>query len=471
MQNACILLGLLLAADVVCWRIFPTSMPRIRLAVRIVFFTLYSLIVFYSGLSPLQPVGEVGSPALHLATVTLIIIWWFLSARILTDVLGAVLLSRTGGGGRLLQEVVGALIFLFATVAAAAYVLELPVKGLLATSGALAIIVGLALQSTLGDLFSGIVLNATRPYQVGDWIQIDGVEGTVTDIDWRATLLLTTQGSTVVIPNSVAAKTKIQNLSRPNDKHGIMISLHLPLKFRPEKVQDSLEQALHGYRDFILEPKPKVMMKGIFEGLLEYEVGGFIRHPEDKISARNRLYDLAYRHLRAAGIDPGGLAEIPAAEQTLVILNDVKVFSGFSTENKEHLARGLITKQIAQGDYILKADAISEQLLVISSGVVSVQLLTGTTWLEVARMGPGEILGEQGIIDDAPNGGQFIALTSVTVFELKKESVRACMMERSALRTSLSRLQMVRQQHARSFLMQKAPKVPKGGFLEWLKIH
>jgi small-conductance mechanosensitive channel len=129
------------------------------------------------------------------------------------------------------------------------------------------------------------------------------MEGRVTDIDWRATLLLTGLGSTVVIPNSVAAKTKIQNLSRPADQHGVAISIHLPLRFRPVRVQELMEQALKNYSGFLLNPSPKVILKSITEGLLEYEASGFVGTPDEKIGARNRLYDLAYRHLRASGIE------------------------------------------------------------------------------------------------------------------------------------------------------------------------
>ena len=142
-------------------------------------------------------------------------------------VIGLLLIARGGHTGRLLQDVLGALIFLVAIVAAAAYVMQLPVKGLLATSGVMAIVIGLALQSTLSDVFSGIVLNTTRPYQIDDWISIDGTEGKVIDIDWRATRLLTGNGSMAVIPNSVAAKAKLLNFSRPADVHGAVSYTHL----------------------------------------------------------------------------------------------------------------------------------------------------------------------------------------------------------------------------------------------------
>ncbi len=131
----------------------------------------------------MQPAPWADDVPLHLMATGLQIAWWLFGARTLTVLIGAVVMQRVGHSGRLLQDLLGAVIFLIASIAILAYVLELPVKGVLATSGALAIIVGLALQSTLGDVFSGIVLNTTKPYQLHDWISIDGTEGRVTDID------------------------------------------------------------------------------------------------------------------------------------------------------------------------------------------------------------------------------------------------------------------------------------------------
>lgn len=71
----------------------------------------------------------------ELGATALGILWWLYAARVLTEVIGLVLMRRIGHSGRLLQDVIGALVFLAAIVAAAGYVLELPVKGLLATSG------------------------------------------------------------------------------------------------------------------------------------------------------------------------------------------------------------------------------------------------------------------------------------------------------------------------------------------------
>ena len=90
--------------------------------------------------------------------------------------------------GKLVQDLVTAVSYVAAVFAIIAYVLDLPIQGVLATSGIIAIILGLALQSTMNDLFSGLVLTFTRPYRPDDWIKLEGgTEGRVIEMDWRAT--------------------------------------------------------------------------------------------------------------------------------------------------------------------------------------------------------------------------------------------------------------------------------------------
>ena len=230
------------AARPVLWQLIPVQRRACRIGARLVIFLLFSWVLLAAGMSPLQPAPWVDDVPCNLMATALEIAWWLFFARTVTVVFGLVLIARGGHGGRLLQDVLGALIFVAAVIAAAAYVMQLPVKGLLATSGVMAIVIGLALQSTLADVFSGIVLNTTRPYQIGDAISIDGTEGKVLDIDWRATRLLTGNGSLAVVPNSVVAKAKLLNFSRPADVHGVSISVVVPAKVRPKRVFDALEK-------------------------------------------------------------------------------------------------------------------------------------------------------------------------------------------------------------------------------------
>ncbi|WP_167858605.1 mechanosensitive ion channel family protein [Methylobacterium nonmethylotrophicum] len=104
---------------------------------------------------------------------------------------------------RLLQDLLVALIYVGAGLSIVAYAFGVPVGALIATSGVFAIILGLALQSTLNDLFSGIALNLGRPYAIGDWIVLkDGTEGRVIETNWRATHLIGGSNDLIILPTA-----------------------------------------------------------------------------------------------------------------------------------------------------------------------------------------------------------------------------------------------------------------------------
>ena len=85
-----------------------------------------------------------------------------------------------------------------------------------ATSGVLALIVGLAIQPNLKNIFSGIFVSLERPFQPNDWVTIDDKTGIVLDVTWRSTKIRTFENVEVTIPNELVAKSTLQNWSRPD---------------------------------------------------------------------------------------------------------------------------------------------------------------------------------------------------------------------------------------------------------------
>jgi small-conductance mechanosensitive channel len=170
-------------------------------------------------------------------------------------------LSRSGVLRRLARDKVAViaallltLIGLAAVFAIIAYVFDLPIQGLLATSGVVAIILGLALQSTLGDVFSGLVLSFSRPYRPGDWISLEGgLDGRVIELNWRATHVLTGRRDLAIVPNSTIAKSKIVNASSPSGLHGVTITVQLDAKTAPSTGTEMLAHAILNCRKVALE--------------------------------------------------------------------------------------------------------------------------------------------------------------------------------------------------------------------------
>jgi len=88
----------------------------------------------------------------------------------------------------------------------------------LATSALFSIVLGLALQDTLGNLFSGIALQIDKPYFLGDWVDVQTSDqrftGKIYEITWRATILVSLTEEWITIPNRVMAQSQILNYSR-----------------------------------------------------------------------------------------------------------------------------------------------------------------------------------------------------------------------------------------------------------------
>ena len=115
---------------------------------------------------------------------------------------------------------------------------------LLTTSAVGAVVVGFALQDTLGNLFAGLAIQVEKPFRIGHWIRVGDFEGKVQEVTWRATKLLTKAGEFVIVPNSVAAKDPILNYSEPTVPTRLEIEIGLSYDAAPNDAKRALREAL-----------------------------------------------------------------------------------------------------------------------------------------------------------------------------------------------------------------------------------
>src|SRR5215467_580793 len=209
--------------------------PFTRAIGRVICLMLLTIVLLRAGIVPYRPLPSTGSPFRDAVHGALQVAWWLWAAWFLVSVLRAfVIVEHRPREGKLLQDLLATLIYLAAVFAIVAYVFDLPIQGLLATSGAVAILLGLALQSTLGDVFSGLVLSFSQPYRPGDWISLDGgLEDCVLELNWRATHVLTGRRDLPIVPNSTIDKSKIVNVSSPSGLHGVTITVQLTVQTAP----------------------------------------------------------------------------------------------------------------------------------------------------------------------------------------------------------------------------------------------
>ncbi len=173
-----------------------------------------------------------------------------------------------------------------------------PPAGLIATSGILAIVMGLALQQVLSDLFAGIALNIERPFKAGEWVSIDQIQGIVLMTNWRSTHLRTRTLDLVVLPNAVIGRARLTNHSRPQKLHIDTVDLHLHYGFDAELAQKALRDAALGVDGVLKHPAPIVLMLEMRPVTVVWRISFFIEDFAQVVLIRAAVLQAAYAALR-----------------------------------------------------------------------------------------------------------------------------------------------------------------------------
>jgi small-conductance mechanosensitive channel len=207
------------------------------------------------------------------------VVWWILGAWLFKSLLDLVLLrtffpdNNEPHARRLFADLASGLIYVLAFFGILGTVFKEPVSTFLATSGVLAIVLGLALQNTLGDVLAGLAINIERPFGAGDWITLpDQVTGQVMQVNWRATRLRTWSHDMVVIPNSVASKAIVTNHSRPKGAHRCIIRLTVDFAVAPARVIGALKAAATGSPNIAHGTTPEAYACAFSDALVIYEL-------------------------------------------------------------------------------------------------------------------------------------------------------------------------------------------------------
>src|ERR1700710_326247 len=116
-----------------------------------------------------------------------------------------------------------------------AYIWGANVGGLFTALGISSIVLGLALQNSVGQIISGLLVLFEQPFQIGDWIETPTARGRVVEVNWRATHV-DTGGGLHIIPNSVLAAPSFTNFSRPPGSHSVSISTVFSIDDPPDDV-------------------------------------------------------------------------------------------------------------------------------------------------------------------------------------------------------------------------------------------
>lgn len=188
-----------------------------------------------------------------------------------------------------------------------ASIFNIELTPLLATSAAFSVILGLALQDTLGNLFAGISLQVDKAFDIGDWIEVThGIHkttGQVKEITWRATVLVGWSEEQITFPNRVLAGSQIVNFSL-NDQPIIQShQFRIPFQTDSSLAKQCLMESLKDIKNVRTWPEPFVLISEPSDSWMSYKLGYYIENFGSKHTIADRVIESALRYLKANGIE------------------------------------------------------------------------------------------------------------------------------------------------------------------------
>ncbi|RDI70797.1 mechanosensitive ion channel family protein [Halopelagius longus] len=188
------------------------------------------------------------------------------------------------------------------------------------SAGALSVVVGLAARATLSAMVAGFVLLFSRPFEVGDWIQVNGQSGVVIDVTLFNTKLQTFSDKHVLIPNDRVTSNELLNLT-DNDQLRIDVSVGVDYDTDLERALDVVEEAAEDSDAFRTSPAPKAVLREFGDSAVVIGLHAWIDRP-----TKRRVEDARTEAIRAirSAFDREGI-DIPYPQRVVDSRDD----SGF----------------------------------------------------------------------------------------------------------------------------------------------
>ncbi|TRO43951.1 mechanosensitive ion channel [Pseudomonas sp. ALS1279] len=200
------------------------------------------------------------SGKLTLAVITLLIGWWLISR--LTSSIGRMLAARKVD--RALSSFIGSLVSIVLRILlliSVASMIGVETTSFIAMIGAAGLAIGLALQGSLANFAGGVLIMLFRPFRAGDWIEAQGVSGSVDSIQIFHTTLKTGDNKVVIVPNGSLSNGHITNYSRePRRRADINIGIDYSSDIK--KAREVLLEIAQDPRVHV-EPAPVVFVTGL----------------------------------------------------------------------------------------------------------------------------------------------------------------------------------------------------------------
>jgi small-conductance mechanosensitive channel len=402
----------------------------LRFIMRVVEFATLTWILQVAVGSPVAPPLDAAQGGMRIWAKFVEVGWWMLGARVAVGIVRlAVVLENQPRETKIVSDLLAGAIYVAMALSVINFVFGVAVAGLVATSGVVAIILGLALQSTLSDVFSGIAVGLERAYKPGDLIWVEGgIEGQVLQVNWRSTQIATFQDSIAIVPNSIIAKSRLENRSAPTPTRSLTVTISVDPAIEPRRCINTLDAAALACVLPLPSPAPVVGCTSLQGDGNVYEIRFAVGASRLIPAARTEMLGLVHRHLHFAGIalSASGIAPPSDTAPTLAdLMAASELFGPLTSEERNLFAEHFVAVSREEGETLLREGEMPDTVYLLSGGTIELAQGAGVGRRVVLRASPGDSVGMIALITGNPLSATATALTPVTAYGLDKKGIAA----------------------------------------------
>jgi small-conductance mechanosensitive channel/CRP-like cAMP-binding protein len=333
---------------------------------------------------------------------------------------------------------------------------------LLAGSALVTAVIGLALQESLGNVFTGLSLQLQKPFEPGDWVRFGPHLGRVRGIGWRSTTLVTRSLETLEVPNAVLAREVITNYRGRaiGDELFVGVSYGNPPNFVKEVVLEVLRQV----PDVAREPPPQVLVVDYGDFAIRYRIRFWMVDYSRQDGVRDQIMTSLWYAFRRHGIEiPFPIRTVHLHEpqpvehesddlvaQRLLALRRVDFLAALPEEELQALLPKIREATFGQGETICREGEPGETFYVVERGrlVVSTCGRDGRD-LQVAELGPGDFFGEMSLLTGEPRSATVRARTDARLLVVARDGFERIFRSHPEFAEQISRTVAARQSELR----------------------
>ena len=364
----------------------------------------------------------------------------------------------------LLQDVMGILVYVFAIAWIVGFVLNFSTINFWTSTGAIGIVIGVALRNVILDAFMGLAFSLESEFLIGDFIVIhdrttqtrDNIIGQVSGTNWRSTRLIM-DGRQITVPNSVIGSKVITNLSRPNVESEFELVFAIDFSVDAEHVLRVLTagaKAVTGIKGILDHPEPKARIKGTNELGVEYKVKYTILPTQiGPGKARHFIMKSILEHLNRAGISlaypkldsyyarmPHRQLDLNSIDDRRKILSRVSLFQTLQHNTLNQLASLMILKHYGAGDTLIHQNEAGDSMYILLEGLLDAYIDKDShgQLIKAGQILPGQFFGEMSLLTGEKRSATIQASTSAEVYEITREHVETILMQHIKIAEKLS---------------------------------